>query len=45
MLRTLRAIWKSAFEKAAVGEVRRASTMQAFRFTPGFSLVGTFEFL
>jgi hypothetical protein len=30
--------------KAAVGELRRASTMQAFRLTPGFGLVGTFEF-
>jgi transcriptional/translational regulatory protein YebC/TACO1 len=42
--------WDSASDmekclrKAAVGELRRASTMQAFRFTPGFSLVGTFGF-
>jgi hypothetical protein len=42
--------WDSAsgmekcLRKAAIGEVRRASTMQAFRLTSGFSLVGTFEF-
>jgi hypothetical protein len=36
---------EKCLRKAAVGEVRRASTMQAFRFTPGSSLVGTFEFL
>jgi hypothetical protein len=42
--------WNSAndmekcIQKAAVGEVRRASTMQAICLTRGFSLVGTFEF-
>jgi hypothetical protein len=42
--------WNSASDmekcirKAAVGEVRRASTMQAVCLTRGFSLVGTFEF-
>jgi hypothetical protein len=42
--------WNSAndmekcIRKAAVGEVRRASTMQAICLTRGFSLVGTFEF-
>jgi hypothetical protein len=42
--------WNSAndmekcIQKAAVGEVRRASTMQAIRSTRYFSLVGTFEF-
>jgi hypothetical protein len=42
--------WNSAndmekcIRKAAVGEVRRASTMQAIRLTRGFRLVGTFKF-
>jgi hypothetical protein len=42
--------WDSASDmekclrKAAVGEVRRASSMQAFRLTSGFSLVGTSDF-
>jgi hypothetical protein len=42
--------WNSAndmekcIQKAAVGEVRRAATMQSIRLTRGFSLVGTFEF-
>jgi hypothetical protein len=42
--------WNSAsdmekcIQKEAVGEVRRASTMQAVCLTRGFSLVGTFEF-
>jgi hypothetical protein len=35
---------KKCLRKAAVGEVRRASTMQAFKLTRGFCLVGTFEF-
>jgi hypothetical protein len=42
--------WNSASDmeqclrKAAVGEVRRASTMQAFRLMHGFNLVGTLSF-
>jgi hypothetical protein len=50
MLQKVLDAWRSASDmekcirNAAVGEVRRASTMQAVCLTRGFSLVGTFEF-